>query len=58
MSTFSIIIPAYNEEKAVGAIIERCLAAREYIINGTGIDAVEIIVVNDGLQHRHVQIAF
>ncbi len=57
MSTFSIIIPAYNEEQAVGAIIERCLAARERITDGTGIDAVEIIVVNDGSQDRTAEIA-
>lgn len=57
MSTLSIIIPAYNEEKAVGAIIERCLAARKSITDGTGIDQVEIIVVNDGSHDRTAEVA-
>jgi glycosyltransferase involved in cell wall biosynthesis len=48
MSTLSIVIPAYNEEKAIGAIVERCLAARDHIKDGTGVTDVEIIVVNDG----------
>ena len=48
MSMLSIVIPAYNEEKAIGAIIERCLAARDHIKSGTGIHEVEVIVVNDG----------
>ncbi len=50
--TLSIVIPAYNEEKAIGAIVERCLAARDYIKDGTGITDVEIIVVNDGSADR------
>jgi len=52
MSTLSIVIPAYNEEKAIGSIVERCLAARDHIKNGTEIDDVEIIVVNDGSADR------
>jgi glycosyltransferase involved in cell wall biosynthesis len=57
MSTFSLIIPAYNEEQAIGAITERCLAARKAITEGTDIDTVEIIVVNDGSQDRTAEIA-
>jgi glycosyltransferase involved in cell wall biosynthesis len=56
MSTLSIVIPAYNEEQAIGPIIERCLAAREHIKTGTGIQDVEIIVVNDGSRDRTCQI--
>ena len=48
MSTLSIVIPAYNEEKAIGSIVQRCLAARDHIKDGTKIRDVEIIVVNDG----------
>ena len=39
--TFSIIIPAYNEEDSIATIIERCLAAREAIIARTMVDEVE-----------------
>ena len=46
--TFSIIIPAYNEEKSIQSIIERTQKACPYIICETGVDEVEIIVVNDG----------
>jgi glycosyltransferase involved in cell wall biosynthesis len=57
MSILSIIIPAYNEEEAIGPIIERCLAAKEKIINSTHVDEVEIIVVNDGSKDRTSEIA-
>jgi len=52
MSTLSIVIPAYNEEKAIGAIVQRCLAARDHIMDGTDIHDVEVIVVNDGSSDR------
>jgi glycosyltransferase involved in cell wall biosynthesis len=57
MSTLSIVIPAYNEEKALGAIVQRCLAAREHIKSGTGISDVEVIVVNDGSADRTADVA-
>jgi glycosyltransferase involved in cell wall biosynthesis len=44
----SIVIPAYNEEVAIGVVIERCLKEKNNIINSTNVDDVEIIVVNDG----------
>ena len=46
---FSIVIPAYNEEKAVEPILRRSLeAARELKAAGVGVDEVEVILVNDG----------
>jgi glycosyltransferase involved in cell wall biosynthesis len=57
MSTLSIIIPAYNEEEAIGPIIERCLAAKAHITDGTIIDNVEVIVVNDGSADRTDEVA-
>jgi glycosyltransferase involved in cell wall biosynthesis len=57
MHTLSIIIPAYNEEEAIGPIIERCLAAKEETIKSTDLDEVEIIVVNDGSKDRTSEIA-
>jgi glycosyltransferase involved in cell wall biosynthesis len=56
MSTLSIVIPAYNEEKAIGAIIQRSLAARDHIKDGTGIEDVEVIVVNDGSADRTAEV--
>ena len=44
----TIVIPAFNEEEAIGSAIERCLAAREGIIAASPVTAVEIIVVSDG----------
>ena len=53
----SIVIPAYNEEEAIAAIINRCLAERENIVRETPVDDVEVIVVNDGSQDRTAEIA-
>lgn len=44
----SIVIPVYNEERGIGATLERTLAAREGILALDEIEAVEVIVVNDG----------
>ncbi len=53
----SIVIPAYNEEQCIAAIIERTLAARERIGAGSPVNDVEIIVVSDGSTDRTVEIA-
>lgn len=53
----SIIIPAYNEEQAIAAIIERSLAARQTIIARSPVHDVEIIVVSDGSSDRTAEIA-
>ncbi|MBI4347865.1 MAG: glycosyltransferase family 2 protein [Elusimicrobia bacterium] len=47
---FSIVIPAYNEERAVQDILRRCLAAAQKELKepGLGVDEVEVILVNDG----------
>ncbi len=53
----TIVIPALNEEQAIGSIIERCLAARPAIVAGSPIDETEIIVVSDGSTDRTARIA-
>ena len=53
----SIVIPAYNEEQAIAAIIERTLASRSNIVKTSPISHVEVIVVNDGSHDRTAQIA-
>jgi|GEM_PF-1485441 len=45
---FSIIIPAFNEEDIIGEVALKAVEAREHIMNEGGVDAVEIIIVNDG----------
>ena len=44
----SIIIPAYNEEQSIGSTIQRTLEARSGIMKKTGVNDVEVIVVDDG----------
>jgi glycosyltransferase involved in cell wall biosynthesis len=53
----SVIIPAYNEEEAIAAIIERSLVSRNSIVETSPVSSVEIIVVNDGSQDQTAQIA-
>ncbi|MCX5713247.1 MAG: glycosyltransferase family 2 protein [Candidatus Omnitrophica bacterium] len=53
----SIIIPAYNEEQSIGSTIERALKAKPDIIKNTGIEDVEVVVVNDGSNDNTEHIA-
>jgi glycosyltransferase involved in cell wall biosynthesis len=43
----SVIIPAYNEERTINALLERVYAARIELSSRLGIE-LEVIVVNDG----------
>ena len=53
----TIVIPAFNEEKAIGTTVERSLAAREAIVRDSPVDDVEIIVVSDGSTDRTAEVA-
>lgn len=53
----TIVIPAYNEEEAIAAIIERTLAARPGIIARSPVSAVDVVVVSDGSTDRTAEIA-
>jgi glycosyltransferase involved in cell wall biosynthesis len=55
--TLTIVVPAYNEEEAIGATIKQCLAARPLIQREADLDEVEVIVVSDGSTDRTVEIA-
>ena len=50
-----IVIPAHNEEESIANIIERSLAAKEYIIENSPVTAVDITVVSDGSHDRTVE---
>ncbi|MFQ3633744.1 glycosyltransferase family 2 protein [Roseiflexus sp.] len=55
MTTLSVVIPAYNEEDGIAAIIERVLAI-EPELPKYGVDALECIVVDDGSRDRTAEI--
>lgn len=58
MSILSIVVPAYNEESGIAAIIKRILEVKQKIIESTGqIGEVELIVVNDASSDRTAEIA-
>lgn len=51
----SVVIPAYNEEEGIAAIIERVLAI-EPELKTIGVAALELIVVDDGSKDRTAEI--
>jgi glycosyltransferase involved in cell wall biosynthesis len=55
--TLTVVIPALNEEDAIGMTIRRCLDARAAIGEAAGVLDVELIVVSDGSTDRTVEIA-
>src|SRR5882724_13723751 len=56
-ASLTVVIPALNEEEAIGSTISRCLAASDEICEAGGIREVEFIVVSDGSSDRTVEIA-
>jgi len=55
MASLSVVIPAYNEEDGISAIVERVLAARPSLM-ACGVQELEVIVVDDGSQDRTCEI--
>jgi len=53
----SIVVPALNEEAAIGGTLARCIEAREHIRKQGGVDGVEILAVSDGSTDRTEEIA-
>ncbi len=51
MTMLSVVIPAYNEEDGIAAIVERVLAIRP-ALQAVGVDDLECLVVDDGSQDR------
>jgi glycosyltransferase involved in cell wall biosynthesis len=56
-NTLTIVIPALDEEEAIGDIVRRFLEAREHIIAESQVEDVEVVVVSDGSTDRTVEIA-
>jgi glycosyltransferase involved in cell wall biosynthesis len=55
--TFTIVVPALNEEGAIASTLSRCLEARAEILRQAALAEVEIIVVSDGSTDRTAEIA-
>ncbi len=55
--SLTIVIPALNEEQAIGGTIERCLATRDRLREEGGVGQVDIVVVSDGSTDRTADIA-
>lgn len=53
----TVVIPALNEELAIGSIIERMQRAGTRIVTDSPVQEVEIIVVSDGSTDRTAEIA-
>lgn len=55
-AVLSVVIPAYNEEDGIAAIVERVLAVRPALAE-VGVADLELIVVDDGSTDRTAEIA-
>lgn len=53
----TVVIPALNEEQAIGGTIERCQTAAAQFVHSGLLSEVEIIVVSDGSTDRTAEIA-
>ncbi|MEE9465738.1 MAG: glycosyltransferase family 2 protein, partial [Candidatus Neomarinimicrobiota bacterium] len=56
MNVLSVVIPAYNEEGCIAQIIDRVLAIPGKLA-ASGVDELELIVVDDGSSDRTAEIA-
>lgn len=56
MTTLSVVIPAYNEEKGIESIVRRVLSI-ESKLGEVGVNQLEVLVVDDGSKDRTAEIA-
>jgi hypothetical protein len=54
-TTFSVVIPAFNEEQGILPIIQRVLSLRPQLA-AAGLDGPEVIVVDDGSRDRTAEL--
>jgi glycosyltransferase involved in cell wall biosynthesis len=55
MPTLSVVIPAYNEEDGIAAIVDRVLAIKPALAE-VGVEGLECVVVDDGSKDRTAEI--
>lgn len=55
MTVLSVIIPAYNEENGIAAIVQRVLAMRSALLP-VGVNDLELLVVDDGSRDRTAEV--
>jgi glycosyltransferase involved in cell wall biosynthesis len=56
MTTLTVVIPAYNEERGISTIINRVLSIKEEL-KKINIESLELLVVNDGSGDQTCEIA-
>ena len=56
MTTLSVIIPAYNEERGIADIVQRVLAVK-VALQQAGVERLELLVVDDGSRDRTAEVA-
>lgn len=55
MTVLSVVIPAYNEENGIAAIVQRVLAVRSALLP-VGVNDLELLVVDDGSRDRTAEV--
>ena len=56
MTTLSVVIPAFNEERGIADIVQRVLAMRARL-RDMGVEGLELLVVDDGSSDQTAEIA-
>ncbi|MDI7276313.1 MAG: glycosyltransferase family 2 protein [Anaerolineae bacterium] len=48
MSRLSVVVPAYNEQEAIGQVLQRIVAVSSALRREAGVSELEVLVVDDG----------
>jgi glycosyltransferase involved in cell wall biosynthesis len=56
-AALTVVVPALDEEDAIGGTLARCVAAREEIVRDGGVAEARFVVVSDGSRDRTAEIA-